>query len=137
MEFSKNWFLKYFNRVFFKVLSSQSFLKGKWLGVSKSNMVDKTSYRSYFPATAARFVKRKSPSELFSTNLESEVFYVFRKDRQCKFIFLLSPSLDLMNIISLWALEAVKVASETLQRSHCISPAAGSYLQPCFDLYIK
>ena len=65
MEFSKNWFLKYFNRVFFKVLSSQSFFKGKQLGVSKSNMVDKTSYRLYFPATAARFVKKKVPIRTF------------------------------------------------------------------------
>ena len=46
-------------RVFFKVLSSRSFLKGKRLWVSKSNMADNTSYRSYFPATAARFVKKR------------------------------------------------------------------------------
>ena len=57
-------------------------------------------------------------------------FYVFRKDRQCKFIFLLSPSLDPINIISVRALEAVKVAGETLQRSRRTSPAVGSYLQP-------
>ena len=46
-------------RVFFKVLSSRSFFKGKWLWVSKSNMADNTSYRSNFPATAARFVKKR------------------------------------------------------------------------------
>ena len=41
----------------YKVLISRSSSKGKRLWVSKSNMADKTSYRSYFPATAARFVK--------------------------------------------------------------------------------
>ena len=52
-------------RVFFKVLSSRSFFKGKWLWVSKSNVVDKTSYCSYFPATAARFVKKTVPIRTF------------------------------------------------------------------------
>ena len=52
-------------RVFFKVLSSRSFFKGKRLWVSKSNMADKTSYRSYFPATAARFVKKTVPIRTF------------------------------------------------------------------------
>ena len=47
-----------------------------------------------------------------------------------KFIFLLSPSLDLINIVSVQALEAMKVAGETLQRSQCTSLVAGSYLQP-------
>ena len=46
-------------------------------------------------------------------------------------MFLLSPSLDLINIISVQALEAMKVASETLQRSQCTLLAARSYLQPC------
>ena len=77
--------------------------------------------------------KRQSP---WLTNLESEVFYVFRKDRQCKFIFLLSPSLDLINIISVRALEEMKVAGETLQRSQHTSPAARSYLQPWVWLLI-
>ena len=63
--------------------------------------------------------------------LSQKSFYVFRKDRQCKFIFLLSPSLDLINIISVRALEAMKVAGKTLQRSRRTSPAAVSYLQPC------
>ena len=84
-------------------------------------MADKTSYHSYFSATAARFVKK--------TVLRS-LFYIFRKDRQCKFIFLLSPSLDVINIISVRALEAMEVASETLQRSRCTLLAVGSYLQP-------
>ena len=49
-------------RDFYKVLSSQSFFKGKQLWVLKSNMADKTSYHSYFPATAAaRFVKKTVP----------------------------------------------------------------------------
>ena len=68
---------------------------------------------------------------VFKLTLSQKSFYVFRKDRECKFIFLLSPSLDLINIISVRALEAMKVAGETLQRSRRTSPAAGSYLQPC------
>ena len=56
----------------------------------------------------------------FKLILSQKSFYVFRKDRQCKFIFLLSPSLDLINIISVQALKAMKVASETLQRSGVI-----------------
>ena len=84
-------------RVFFKVLSSSSFFKGKRLLVLKYNMADKTSVHS--------------PHEnVFKQTLSPRSFYVFRKDRQCKFIFLLSPSLDPINIISVRALEAVKVA---------------------------
>ena len=113
------------------VLSSWSFLKGKWLWVLKSNMADKTSYHSYFPATTARFVKKTVPIRMFfKLTLSQKSFYVFRKDRQCKFIFLLSPSLDLINIISVQALEAMKVAGKTLQRSQCTLPVASSYLQP-------
>ena len=52
-------------KVFFKVLISRSSSKGKRLWVSKSNMADKTSYRSYFPATAARFVKKTVPIRTF------------------------------------------------------------------------
>ena len=68
------------------------------------------SHCLYFPATAARFVKKDSPHQnVFKLNLSQKSFYVFRKDRQCKFIFLLSPSLDLINITSIRALEAMKV----------------------------
>ena len=75
--------------------------------------------------------QKDSPHQnVFKLTLGQKSFYVFRKDRQCKFIFLLSPSLDLINIISVRALEAMKVAGETLQRSRRTSPAAGSYLQP-------
>ena len=49
----------------YKVLISRSSSKGKRLWVSKSNMADKTSYRSYFPATAARFVKKTVPIRTF------------------------------------------------------------------------
>ena len=78
-------------------------------------MVDKMSYCLYFPATTARFVKKTVPIRMFfKPTLSQKSFYVFRKDRQCKFIFLLSPSLDLINIISVWALETMKVAGETL-----------------------
>ena len=58
------WIEKYdfeLNRVFFKILSSHSFFKGKWLWVLKSNMADKTSYCLYFPAITARFVKKTVP----------------------------------------------------------------------------
>ena len=51
---------------------------------------------------------------IFKLTLSQKSFYVFRKDRQCKFIFLLSPSLDLINIISVQALEAMKVAKWNL-----------------------
>ena len=60
-----------------------------------------------------------SHQNIFKLTLSQKSFYVFRKDRQCKFIFLLSPSLDLTNIISVWVLEATKVAGKTLQRSRC------------------
>ena len=118
------------NRVFFKVLSSWSFFfKGKRLWVLKSNMVDKMSYHSYFPAS--KICQKDSPHQnVFKLTFSQRSFYVFRKDRQCKFIFLLSPSLDLINIISVRALEVMKVASETLQRSWRTTLAAGTYLQP-------
>ena len=67
---------------------------------------------------------------VFKQTFSQKSFYVFRKDRQCKVIFLLSPSLDLINIISVWALKAMKVASKTFQRSRRTLPAGGSYLQP-------
>ena len=61
--------------------------------------------------------KDSSHQNVFKLTLSQKSFYVFRKDRQCKFIFLLSPSLDLINIISVQALKTMKVAGETLQRS--------------------
>ena len=74
---------------------------------------------------------KKNPHQtVFKLTLSQKSIYVFRKDRLCKFIFLLSPSLDLINIISVRALEAMKVAGETLQGSRRSWPAAGSYLQP-------
>ena len=60
-----------------------------------------------------------SHQNIFKLTLSQKSFYVFRKYRQCKFIFLLSPSLDLTNIISVWVLETTKVAGKTLQRSRC------------------
>ena len=75
--------------------------------------------------------RKDSPHQnIFKLTLSQKSFYVFRKDRQCKFIFLLSPSLDLINIISVRALKAMKVAGETLQRSWHTLPATGSNLQP-------
>ena len=80
----------------------------------------------------SKICQKDSPHQnVFKLTLGQKSFYVFRKDRQCKFIFLLSPSLDLINIISVRALEVMKVAGETLQKSRRTSPAAGSYLQLC------
>ena len=54
-----------------------------------------------FLATAARFVPKDSLEHNVSKlSLSQKSLYVSRKDRQCKFIFLLSPGLDLINIIS-------------------------------------
>ena len=88
----------------------------------------------------SKICQKDSPQpNVFKLTLSQKSFYVFRKDRQCKFIFLLSPSLDLINIISVRALEAMKVADETLQRSWPTSQAASSYLQPeitfCSELF--
>ena len=74
--------------------------------------------------------KDRPHQNVFKLTLNQKSFYVFRKDRQHKYFFFLSPSLDLINI-SVPALEAVKVAGETLQRSWRTSPAAGFYLQLC------
>ena len=71
----------------------------------------------------SKICQKDSPHQnAFKLTLSPKSFYVFRKYRQCKFIFLLSPSLDLINIISVWALKAMKVASETLQRSRRTLP---------------
>ena len=79
----------------------------------------------------SKICQKDSPHQnVFKLTLSQKSIYVFRKDRLCKFIFLLSPSLDLINIISVRALEAMKVAGETLQGSRRSWPAAGSYLQP-------
>ena len=89
----------------------------------------KMSYHSYFPAS--KICQKDSPHQnVFKLTFSQRSFYVFRKDRQCKFIFLLSPSLDLINIISVRALEVMKVAGQTLQRSWRTTLADGSYLQP-------
>ena len=49
----------------------------------------------------SKICQKDSPHQnVFKLTLSQKSFYVFRKDRQCKFIFLLSPSLDLINIIS-------------------------------------
>ena len=79
----------------------------------------------------SKICQKDSPHQnAFKLTLSQKSFYIFRKDRQQKFIFLLSPSLDLINIISVQALEAMKVAGKTLQRSQCTLPVASSYLQP-------
>ena len=54
----------------------------------------------------SKICQKDSPHQnVFKLTLSQKSFYVFRKDRQCKFIFLLSPSLDLINIISVWLLK--------------------------------
>ena len=79
-------------------------------------MVDKISYHSYFPAS--KICQKDSPHQnIFKLTFSQNSFYVFRKDRQRKFIFLLSPSLDLINIISVRALETMKVAGETCREA--------------------
>ena len=48
----------------------------------------------------SKICQKDSPHQnVFKLTLSQMSFYVFRKHRQCKFIFLLSPSLDLINII--------------------------------------
>ena len=79
----------------------------------------------------SKICQKDSPHQnIFKLTSSQKSFYVFRKDRQCKFIFLLSPSLDVINIISVRALKAMEVASETSQRSRHTLLAVGSYLQP-------
>ena len=64
----------------------------------------------------SKICQKDSPHQnVFKLTLSQISFYVFRKHRHCKFIFLLSPSLDLINIISVRALVAMKVAAKTLQ----------------------
>ena len=66
----------------------------------------------------SKISQKDSPHQnIFKLTLSQNSFYVFRKDRQCKFIFLLK-------------LKAMKVAGETLQRSWHTLPATGSNLQP-------
>ena len=49
----------------------------------------------------SKICQKDSPHQnVFKLTLSQKSFYVFRKDRQCKFKFLLSPNLDLINIIS-------------------------------------
>ena len=70
----------------------------------------------------SKICQKDSPYQnVFKLTLNQKSFNVFRKDRECKFIFLLSPSFDLINIISVRALEVMKVAGETLQRSRLLS----------------
>ena len=76
----------------------------------------------------SKICQKDSPHQnVFKLTLNQKSFNVFRKDRECKFIFLLSPSFDLINIISVRALEVMKVAGETLQRSRRTSPIS-SYI---------
>ena len=92
-------------------------------------MADETSYHFVLSCHRSKICQKDSPHQnVFKLTLSQKSFYVFRKDRQCKFIFLLSPSLDLINIISVRALEAMKVAGKTLQGSRPTSPAAGCRL---------
>ena len=69
----------------------------------------------------SKICQKDSPHQnVFKLTLSQKSFYVFRKDRQCKFIFLLSPSLDLINIISVRALE---LSNESSRRNLAEKPA--------------
>ena len=137
-------------RVFFKVLSSQSFLKVNGSGskgpiqwafpasfshnyifISRNPIWQTKRHIVHTFLPSQEDLSKDSPHQnVFKLTLSQKSFYVFRKDRQCKFIFLLSPSLDLMNIISVRTLEGMKVAGKTLQRSRHTLPTASFYLQP-------
>ena len=95
----------YVFRVFFKVLSSWSFFRGKWyshleIQYGGQNVTFVLSCHS------SKICPKESPHQnVFELTLIQKSFYVFRKDRQSKLIFLLSPSLDQINIISVQAPE--------------------------------
>ena len=56
----------------------------------------------------SKICQKDSPHQnVLKLTLSQKSFFVFRKDRQCKFKFLLSPNLDLINIISVRALKAL------------------------------
>ena len=79
----------------------------------------------------SKICQKDSPHQnVFKLTLSQKSFYVFRKDRQCKFIFLLSPSLDLINIISVRALE---LSNESSRRNLAEKPA---YFAGCRRLSI-
>lgn len=96
-------------------------------------MGDNKLYCMFFPATAARFVEKDSPkhsvSKLAVASWVTNLLHVFRKDRHCKFISLMS--LNLYLLVMSWLL-----SNESSWRT---SPAAGSYkhLQPCAPLLSK
>ena len=117
------------NRVFFKVLSSQSLLRvnscGSEIQYGRQNFIS-----VILSCHHIKICQKDSPHQnIFKLTLSQKSFYVFRKDRQCKSIFLWSPSLDPINIISVRALKAMKVACKILQRSRQSTPATSSYLQ--------
>ena len=117
-----------------RFLSSRSFFKDKWysyLEIQYGQYGGQNVILCVLSCHRSKICQKDSPHQnVFKLTLSQKTSYVFRKDRQCKFIFLWSPSLDLINIIFVRALEAMKVAGETLQRNRRTSPAAGSYLQP-------
>ena len=117
-----------------RFLSSRSFFKDKWysyLEIQYGQYGGQNVILCVLSCHRSKICQKDSPHQnVFKLTLSPKTSYVFRKDRQCKFIFLWSPSLDLINIIFVRALEAMKVAGETLQRNRRTSPAAGSYLQP-------
>ena len=59
---------------------------------------------------------------IFKLTLSQKSFYVFRKDRQCKFIFFIEPKF-----------RPDKHHLCTGSRSWCTLLAASSYLQPCLS----
>ena len=117
-----------------RFLCSRSFFKDKWysyLEIQYGQYGGQNVILFVLSCHRSKVCPKNSPHQnVFKLTLSQKTSCVFRKDRQCKFKFLLSPSLDLINIIFVRALEAMKVAGETLQGNRRTSPAAGSYLQP-------
>ena len=102
-----------------RFLSSRSFFKDKWysyLEIQYGQYGGQNVILCVLSCHRSKICQKDSPHQnVFKLTLSQRTSYVFRKDRQCIFIFLLSPSLDLINIIFVRALEAMKVAGETLQ----------------------
>ena len=95
----------------------------------------------------SKICQKDSPQlNVFKLTLSQKSFYVFRKDRQCKFIFLLSPSLDLINTISVWALEAMTKPCREVGLLHRLPAliynpklhfALNFFNSPCFQYIIR
>ena len=88
-----------------RFLSSRSFFKDKWysyLEIQYGQYGGQNVILCVLSCHRSKICQKDSPHQnVFKLTLSQKSFYVFRKDRQCKFIFLLSPSLDLINMYGL------------------------------------